>query len=185
VPAAAGHLKPADPKFNGPSGRSLDDDFLGPLGVTRREAWLCDLVPHTCLNPGQLAAIQREYEPRRKACGLPSVHLPDVPRSFANDERHAEVLVEIEEANAEVIVLLGDQPIRRFVAHYDKRRRRLLDYGPDENSYGRLHPVMIHGRSYQLLPLAHPRQVRGLGTHSGDWRRRHQAWKRNVAPGLL
>jgi hypothetical protein len=28
VPKAAGQLQPADPKFNGPSGRSLDDDFL-------------------------------------------------------------------------------------------------------------------------------------------------------------
>jgi hypothetical protein len=185
VPAAAGRLEPADPKFNGPSGRSIDDDFLAPLGVTRKDTWLCDLVPHTCLNAGQLAAIQREYEPRQKACGLPQVDLPDVPRSFADDERRAEVLAEIEEATPSVIVLLGDKPIRHFSAHYDRRRRRLADFGDDDSSYGRLHPIMIRGRDYELLPLAHPRQVSGLGTHSGDWRRRHEAWKRNVAAGLL
>jgi hypothetical protein len=90
VPAVAGRLAPADPKFNGPSGRSMDDDFLAPLGLTRKDTWLCDLVPHTCLNAGQLAAILREYEPRRKACGLPGVDLPAVPRSFADAERRVE-----------------------------------------------------------------------------------------------
>ena len=59
VPTAAGHLEPAATKFNGPSGRSLDADFLGPLRLTRRDAWLCDLVPHTCVNASQLAAIER------------------------------------------------------------------------------------------------------------------------------
>jgi hypothetical protein len=185
VPAAAGHLEPADPKFNGPSGRSLDDDFVTPLGLNRMSTWLCDLVPHTCLNAGQLAAIQREYEPRRATWGLPPVELPNVPRSFADDQRRVEVLAEIREASAEVIILLGDLPIRQFSAHYDTRRRRLADFGDDDDGYGRLHPVMLGDHACQILPLAHPRQVSGLGIHSSKWRYRHERWKRKVAPALL
>jgi len=185
VPAAAGRLEPADAKFNGPSGRSIDDDFLGPLGLARADAWLCDLVPHTCLNPSQRAAAEREYEPRREACGLPPVDLPDVPKSFADDERRAEILSEIAEAKPSIIVLLGDQPLRHFAARAGGEWRRLADFGRDDDKYGRLHPMEIDGRSYELLPLAHPRQVSGLGMHSAEWRRRHNAWKRDVALRLL
>lgn len=181
VPKTAGHLEPTDPKFNGPSGRSMDDDFLGPLSATRKDAWLCDLLPHTCLNAGQLAAIKREYDPRRGAWKLPAVDLPDVPKTFADDDRRADILAEIEEAKPEVILLLGDQPIRHFLAHHDARWKKLADF----DGYGRLHPVKVAGRSYHVLPLAHPRQVSGLGTHSGEWRRRHDAWKTKVAPKLL
>lgn len=181
VPKEAGHLEPADPKFNGPSGRSLDEDFLRPLAVTRRDTWLCDLVPHTCLNASQLAAIKREYNPRRSAWGLPAVDLPDVPKTFADDDRRTEVLAELDEAKPEVLLLLGDQPIRHFLAHYDSRWKKLADFKP----YGHLHPVTIGGRSLHVLPLAHPRQVSGLGTHSAAWRSKHDAWKTSVAPTLL
>src|ERR1035437_9397079 len=55
-----GKLVPAPPNMNGPSGRSLDDCFLKPLGITRNQAWLCDIVPHSCRNLKQDHAIQRE-----------------------------------------------------------------------------------------------------------------------------
>jgi uracil-DNA glycosylase len=132
------------------------------------------------LNASQLAAIKREYN-RRGAWGLPAVDLPDVPKAFADEKRRAEVLAELEEARPEVLILLGDQPIRHFLAHYDSRWKRLADFEP----YGRLHPVTIGGQSLHVLPLAHPRQVSGLGAHSADWRRLHDAWKTNVAPKLL
>jgi len=179
VPGLAGRLVAAEPKFNGPSGRSLDEDFLGPLSIRRKDAWLCDLVPHTCMNAGQLAAIRREYEPRRRSCGLPEVMLPLVPKTFADDRRRAEVLAELEESKAEIVVLLGDQPIQHFLTHHEPSWRWLHDF----EGYGRLHPATIGGRRYQVLPLAHPRQVSGLGTHSGEWRKRHNAWKRTARLG--
>jgi uracil-DNA glycosylase len=166
-------LVAAAPPFNGPSGRSLDEDFLGPLGIGRTDAWLCDLVPHTCLNAGQRAAIRRAYEPRRGSCGLPEVDLPVVPETFADDARRGEVLAELEEAKAEIVVLLGDQPIRHFLAHHDSRWRRLRDF----EGYGRLHSAVIGGKGYKVLPLAHPRQVGGLGKHSSEWRKSHGSWK--------
>ena len=185
VSEAAGRLEPAAEEFNGPSGRSIDDDFLRPLGLHRGDAWLCDLVPHTCLNPKQHAAILRAYVPRVAAFGLPSVSLPPVPKRFADDERRAELLAEVVEAQPTVIVVLGDQPIRHWLRFYDRRWRRLADFGDDANTYGRLHDTTIQGRRYSVLPLAHPRQVSGLGSHSPKWRGQHEGWKRDVAAHLL
>ena len=58
LPAGAGRLAPASAQLNGPSGKALDDLFLRPLGFARDDAWLCDLVPHSCLNAKQALALQ-------------------------------------------------------------------------------------------------------------------------------
>ena len=63
VPADAGRLVAAESHFNGASGRTLDDLILAPLGLRRNLTWLCNLVPHCCANPQQLAAIERAYTP--------------------------------------------------------------------------------------------------------------------------
>lgn len=47
--------------------------------------------------------------------------------------------------------------------------------------YGRLVPITLDGLSLHLLPLAHPRQIAGLGAHSADWRTKHGVWERNAA----
>jgi hypothetical protein len=185
VPAGAGHLVAAEPELNGPSGRSIDSNYLRPLGASRRDAWLCDLVPYSCLNPRQAAAIQRAYEPRRVELGLPEVILPSVPKAFADDERRHEILGEIEEANADVIVLLGDQPVKEFLASFDPRWTKLSDFGITAETYGRLHDVTFRGRRFAVLPLVHPRQASGLGSHSASWRELHSIWKRTRASRLL
>ena len=53
IPQGAGTLEPADPRFNGPSAKVLDEHILAPLGFTRKDAWLCDLLPETRLNKNQ------------------------------------------------------------------------------------------------------------------------------------
>jgi hypothetical protein len=184
IPHAAGRLVAAEPRFNGPSGRCLDDDFLVALGLKRDDTWLCDLVPHACQNEKQRAAIERAYEPRRKALGLPAVTLPPVPAVLADDGRRSAILAEIEVARPDVLVLLGDQPILHFLAHHDRSWRKLSDFG-DGDDYGRLHKIELAGKKLHVLPLAHPRQVGGLGTHSSKWRKLHRAWREGVAPGLL
>ena len=52
IPVSTGKLVPDDGKLNGPSGVTLDDRYLKPLGLTRSDVWLCDLVPHSCQNGG-------------------------------------------------------------------------------------------------------------------------------------
>jgi uracil-DNA glycosylase len=184
IPRAAGHLVPAEPRYNGPSGGCLDEDFLVPLGLKRAEIWLCDLVPHACQNEQQRAAIGLKYEPRRAALGLPAVTIPPVPPVLADDQRRAEILAEIEIARPEVLVVLGDEPVRHFLAHHDRRWSKLSDFGEGE-AYGRLHEAVVGARKLHVLALAHPRQVGALGLHSPKWRKMHRAWRAEVAPGLL
>lgn len=186
VPAGAGQLVAAADRFNGPSGRTLDEEILEPLRLRRADAWLCDLVPHTCLNPSQAKAIAREYVPLMKKLALPPVDLPRVQKKLADDARRAEVLEEIAAARPDVLVLLGDEPIRHFLAVLlSGRRRRLSDFGKAPATYGRLHDVRIGGRVLRVLPLAHPRQIGGLGTHSTEWRSLHASWKAKTAATLL
>ncbi len=185
VPSGLGRLAPADDKFNGPSGRSLDRDFIDPLGITRQDAWLCDLVPYSCVNPSQKKALERAYSPHVKPYGLPVPSVPEVPKRFADEARQREIMDEIRQSEAEALLLLGDQPLRWFVSAYDKKWRRLSDFGRTHSDYGRLHDAVLDGVSIRLLPLAHPRQAAGLGRSSDEWRDLHADWIRNTAGSLL
>ncbi|MFH1005897.1 MAG: hypothetical protein V1800_00155 [Candidatus Latescibacterota bacterium] len=180
-----GCLVAADHHYNGPSGRALDEHFLSPLGLTREDAWLCDLVPHSCMNPGQKKAVERAYQPLVCEYGLPEVSVPRVPTSFSDEERRGAILGEILESQAEILVLLGDQPIRWFLRFYAPKWQRLSDFGADEESYGSLHSVSMAGRERWVLPLAHPRQVDKLGHSSARWHRLHRAWEKGRAKHLL
>jgi uracil-DNA glycosylase len=185
LPNGAGSLEPAEERFNGPSGRALDREILEPLGVARGDAWLADLVPHACMNPGQRKAVDREYIGRMAALKHPLDQLLlGVPTRLADDQRRRDLLDEIEASQADVVILLGDEPIKHFLSASDPHRT-LSDFGKSADDYGRLHPVCIGSRIRRILPLAHPRQVAGLGAHSPTWRQWHQHWKTSTAPTLL
>ena len=182
MPDRAGRLLAAPASLNGPTGQSLDRDFIAPLSagkraLTREDVWLCDLVPHSCMNPGQRKALEREYYPLAKELGLPTATLPEVPSILADDSRRKEIQEELEESCAEVLVLLGDQPIRWFLNAFHPNWKCLADFGTTPNEYGRLHPMNIGRRSMQVLPVCHPRQAAGLGFHSTRWRELHSHWK--------
>lgn len=184
VPAAAGRLEPAATNLNGPSGRALDELYLSPLGLGRQDAWLCDLVPWSGRNSGQAKAIERAYDPLVLSLGLPLATFGPPPNKFSDARRRAQILEELVESRADVLVLLGDQPIRWFLAAHD-HRSKLSEFGSDTGEYGRLHEVDLDGCRVRVLPVAHPRQAAGLGSHSGVWRTLHTRWTEDVAPGLL
>jgi uracil-DNA glycosylase len=117
--------------------------------------------------------------------GLPEVTLPLVPKIFADHSRRSEILDEIEEAKPDVLLLLGDEPIKHFLAAFARGWRKLADFGKGTDVYGRLHDTSLDGRQVNVLPLAHPHQVSGLGSHSPTWRELHRIWKTEVAPRLL
>lgn len=176
VPPAAGSLTvPANADLNGPAGRALDRLFLEPLGCSRADAWLCDLVPHACLNREQQQAVAEHYEPMARQHGLPPVTIPPVPGSFTNAARRREIAEEIAAAQPRLIILLGDQPIRWFLSDY-RPERRLGEFGDRPPVYGRVHEYQMLGQTYRILPLAHPRQAAALGTHSTTWRKLHRIW---------
>ena len=126
----------ASKTLNGPSGLTLDSMFLEPLGITRRDAWLCDLLPESRCNPKQQAAIEREYDPRRETLGLPDYNFPPVPSILASATRQLEIEGEILAASPEVLITLGDQPLKWFAQHYGSHPALGL-YGETPETYGR------------------------------------------------
>ena len=184
LPESAGSLKPASKNLNGPSGKSLDRDFLNPLGFCRDDAWLCDLVPHSCMNDGQSKAIQNHYKPLAHRLGLPDVSWPSVPSELAGEARRYEIVAELQDSQAEVLVTLGDEPLKWFCAEFGAKGS-LADYGETPEVYGSLHDFQIEERRIKLLPLVHPRQAARLGRHSPKWADLHDAWKKQRASELL
>ena len=114
IPEGAGTLEPAAGKFNGPSANALDEHILAPLGYTRSDAWLCDLLPETRLNSNQLVAVDKynKFREQNKQYGLNEVDIPKCPNIFCDQKRCEEILEELRESQAEKLVLLGDIPFR-------------------------------------------------------------------------
>ncbi len=185
VPKSLGKLIPANKQYNGPSGIALDEMILEPLGLTRSDVWLCDLVPHSCVNPKQRKAIINNYEPFIEDYNLPIPTVPEVPGQLTDHKRRAAILEELIESSADTLILLGDKPIIWFLKYYDQRWKRLSDFSQNEDSYGQFHSTIIKGKIIQLLPLAHPRQIAKLGSSSAKWYEYHQSWKDQSAQKIF
>ncbi|MBA3986884.1 MAG: hypothetical protein H0X63_10020 [Flavobacteriales bacterium] len=180
IPIELGKLIPADSTFNGPSGIALDNSFLEPLGYTRNEAWLCDLLPQTCINSSQKFALDREYEPLRLKYNLPQVTIPQPPKIFSDEKRVIEILEEIKKSEAEKIILLGDMPIKFFLSKVTNGKyKKLSDFGQTVEEYGKEHLIYIGGKEYKVIPLVHPRQADALGKSSENWNWLHRNWINN------
>ena len=169
IPPKFGKLIPAD-SLNGPSGRSLDENYLTPLHLTRKDAWLCDLVPHSCRNPRQDSALKREYD---IIDGLPKYSIPKVPKVLAIPERIKEILNELKKSQADTIILLGDQPIKYFLSQFTENKYLKLS---DFKDYGKPITTIIDSKSYIVYAFAHPRQTSKLGYSNSKWYDLHQSW---------
>lgn len=185
IPKEAGTLEPADPRFNGPSAKVLDEHILAPLGFTRKDAWLCDLLPETRLNKNQKVFIDEIYNKKyRVEHKLNEVTIPKRPYNFCDKERCKEIISELEESKADMLVLLGDIPIKQFLNKVaDVDYKSLKDY-KESYDYGFKTEAVINDKTYEILPLAHPRQIGALGSHSSDWYRLHQEWERLYRAGI-
>ena len=180
IPEELGKLEPADSQFNGPSAKVLDDHILAPLKFTRKDAWLCDLLPETRLNRSQMNAIRDKYNPMIKQYGLNEVTIPQRPTLFCTDSRRDEILAEITVSQANLLVLLGDTPICQFLNKVADVSYRSSQEYVDQNGYGKCSKTVINGKEINVLPLAHPRQIGALGTHSEKWFRLHQEWEKSI-----
>ena len=176
IPDSLGTLSPADKQYNGPSGIALDQLIIEPLGLSRSDVWLCDLLPHSCVNPNQRKAIINNYEPFIEEYNLPIPTVPEEPAQLTTGKRRAAIFDEILESGASTLLLLGDKPIQWFLKSYDQRWNRLSNFTQDAESYGQLHQLRIRGKAIQILPLAHPRQIAKLGSSSSKWYEYHQTW---------
>ena len=179
-PEGLGHLEPAGSHLNGPSARVLDEHILGSLGYFRRDAWLCDLLPETRLNPSQMKVIKERYIPLMEQYGLNKVTIPERQSEFCNAQRCKEILAELKESQAELLVLLGDIPIAQFLNIVADVPYHSLQEYVDLYGYGTATDAVIDGRTIKVLPLAHPRQIGALGAHSEKWNKLHQEWETNL-----
>jgi uracil-DNA glycosylase len=180
IPKELGTLEPAGGHWNGPSAKVLDENILKPLEYTRKNAWLCDLLPETRLNPSQQKALQRSYEPEREKFHLNCVTIPSRPATFCDQKRCKEILLELEQSKADLLVLLGDIPIKQFLNRVANVEYTSLQDYVDKYKYGNCSETVVGNRKIKVLPLAHPRQIGGLGPHSKKWAQEHSVWDNNM-----
>ena len=176
IPKELGKLIPAKQEFNGPSGMALDNLILNPLGLDRQKVWLCDLVPHSCVNGSQRKAIERAYLPIAQKYGLAKHTAPPIPNPLIDGKRRIGILEEIIKSKSKVLILLGDKPIQWFLNYFYHHWNKLSDFGRDVKCYGQLHKALLGGREINVLPLAHPRQIAKLGKSSAVWYEIHKRW---------
>lgn len=177
MPAELGELAPAGRQLNGPSAKALDAHILAPLGFTRQDAWLCDCLPETRLNPGQIKVIGEKYNPLIQHYGLNAVTIPKRPAVFCDAARAEAITAELMASEAGLLVLLGDIPIGQYLKRVaDVPYSTLREYCA-LHGYGNRSPVVIQGRRLDVLPLAHPRQIGALGAHNQRWHDAHREWE--------
>ena len=177
IPKELGTLEPAGRQLNGPSAKVLDENILAPLGFTRVDAWLCDCLPETRINPSQAKAIRERYDPLIEPYGLNPVTIPKRPSTFCNKQRSEEITAELMESQAELLVLLGDIPIAQYLKKVAKVPYSTLGEYVELYGYGNATETLINGKTIKVLPLAHPRQIGALGAHSEKWHHMHRAWE--------
>ena len=180
IPKELGYLEPAGKGLNGPSAKVLDENILAPLGYTRKEAWLCDLLPEARLNPAQIKAIESKYNPLIEKYSLNPVTVPKRPSAFCNRQRADEITKELMDSKADLLVLLGDIPIKEYLKKVaDIPYSTLGDY-VRLYGYGNPTEVTIAEKALKVLPLAHPRQIGALGAHSDKWFQYHKSWEKSL-----
>lgn len=178
IPSELGHLEPAASYLNGPSAKVLENNILKPLGFVRAEAWLCDMLPETRINSSQEKVISERYDPLIEKYSLNPVTIPKRPSVFCDESRAKEITKELMESGAEWLVLLGDLPISQYLNRESKVGFSTLGEFTDKYGYGNCVQTVIGGKSIKVLPLAHPRQIGGLGTHSEKWFNVHRDWEK-------
>ncbi len=181
LPKAAGELQVSNHRFNGPSGRVLIEKILRPLGYTRENAWLCDLVPESRMNLSQKKVIENKYNLLIEELGLNEASIPESNNIQIDDIRIKEITDEIIKSNANVLILLGDEPIKKYLKHVVKNLpfRDLKQY-TDIFGYGNKMKIEIEGHTISIIPIAHPRNIGELGKHSTRWFMEHKKWEERL-----
>ena len=105
--------------------------------------------------------------------------IPQRPTSFCDKSRAIEIVSELEESKAKLLVLLGDIPILQFLNQVTEVKYKSLQEYVELYGYGIRSQIAINGIEYQVLPLAHPRQIGKLGAHSEKWYKLHRIWENN------
>ncbi|MBE6105658.1 hypothetical protein [Anaerovibrio lipolyticus] len=182
IPSELGHLELPDENLNGPSARALENEILAPLGFKREDAWLCDLLPESRLNPKQVYAIWKNYKPyldEDKGIELNNVTIPAVPDTFCDKERVEEITKELLESQAEWLILLGDKPIKQYLKKVVKMTNDIwnnLKECVEINGYGTIIEMEIAGKMIKVVPMVHPHHIIPVEPYSPQWHDTHMKW---------
>ena len=131
----------------------------------------------TRLNPNQIKVIEEKYNPLIETYGLNPVTIPKRPNAFCDKNRCEEIADELTKSEADTVVLLGDLPIKQFLNKVCKVQYSSLQEYVDLYGYGKATEIELCGRIRKVIPLAHPRQIGALGTHSEKWCKMHSEWE--------
>ncbi|HSL88497.1 MAG TPA: hypothetical protein VK870_04285 [Ignavibacteriaceae bacterium] len=180
-PPDAGRLSDPGKRINGGVGRLFYVEILKPLNILRSDVWFTLLIPFTVANKGQRKSLNRY----KRVCGqfnLPesSILPSNIKSSLITEQRIKEILNELEESKAEVIITLGDLPIYHFIRLFDSSKVNLSLF----SKYGVINTIEINNKIYKLLPVYHPKSGENIGSYTERLRQIHNDWKKFDAPEI-
>jgi hypothetical protein len=177
IPEGLGKLVLPNSNLNGPSAKVLVENILKPMGYSRSDAWLCDLLPESRLNPNQLKVIQERYNPLVEKYGLNKVTVPIEDGHFSDEIRAKEITVEILKSQADTVILLGDIPIQQYLKYECSIEFKSLREYTQKHGYGTPLIIKLGTKEIEVILLTHPRQIGGLGRSSTYWSTEHKIWE--------
>ena len=145
---------------------------------------MCDLVPYSCKTPVAGQGARPHVRPTGRPLGLPAYDWPLLPEELADAGRRAEIAAEVGEASPDLLITLGDQPLRWFASHFGARGR-LDAYGDRAQEYGRLREVRDRRPHDGPAALGPPAAGGARGLVLREDRRDARVLGHEVAPYLL
>ena len=106
-------------------------------------------------------------------------NIPTRSSAFCDKKRSSEITEELMQSEADLLVLLGDIPIAKYLNKVADVPYSTLGEHVDLYGYGNATEPVINGKTIKVLLLAHPRQIGDLGAHSERWYLTHKEWENN------
>ena len=153
-----GIVKPAG-RFNGSSGRDLEERYLARFDVKPRDAWITDCLDTYHMSVDVAARIADTYDVLRARLALPGVTLPAHPDESTIKSRavgHVDRLrTELLAVTPEILVTLGNAALIT-AARVLEIPPPLVKLSHHPAKYGRPVNVTLRGNTIAWYPLAHP-----------------------------
>jgi len=149
------------PQFNGPSGKWVEQHILGPLGTKREDSWITDCLDTYYESEGAADRLdEAELVAAMKNLGIPERRHDPHPSEddivkMALECHQPRLKAELDVANPQIVVTLGNAALRVFAALVDGGRIRIKKLDA-EDGYGDAIDVAVLGRDLKWVPLAHP-----------------------------